>query len=96
MLRRVYGRVFLGGCDLGIHCVRYLWRVHVRWVDPEEECLHGTNPQDGGAVEARGVGYPLCEDVLFGHPKDLYVLGTGSYESLHPTHFPLGERRMTD
>jgi hypothetical protein len=40
------------GCDLGISHERYLWQVHVRadgvMVIP-----------DGGAVEARGVGYPL-------------------------------------
>ena len=32
------------GCDLGIPYVRYLWWVHVRWVDPGEDCLHRTNP----------------------------------------------------
>jgi hypothetical protein len=40
------------GCDLGIPHERYLWRVHERadgvLVIPS-----------GGAVEARGVGYPL-------------------------------------
>ena len=46
------GQVLPGECDLGIPRVKYLWRVHVRadgvLVIP-----------GGGAVEARGVGYPL-------------------------------------
>ena len=46
------------GCDLGIPYVRYLWWVHVRGVYPGEATLLGASPQDGGAVEARGVGYP--------------------------------------
>jgi hypothetical protein len=40
------------GCDLGIPRERYLWRVHVR-VDGVLVIL------DGGAIEARGIGYPL-------------------------------------
>ena len=42
----------LVGCDLGIPHERYLWRVHVR--ADGVLVIHG-----GGAVEARGVGYPL-------------------------------------
>jgi hypothetical protein len=41
---------------------------------------------DGGVVEARGVGYPLSKDVLFGPPKDWYIERTGS---LDPTCTPL-------
>ena len=48
-----------GGCDLGIPYERYLWRVHVRGEDSRVECLCGMNRRDGGATEARGVGYPL-------------------------------------
>jgi hypothetical protein len=40
------------GCNLGIPCERYLWWVHVR-VDGVLVIL------GGGAIEARGVGYPL-------------------------------------
>ena len=29
ILRRVFGQVLLGGCDLGIPYERYLWQVHV-------------------------------------------------------------------
>jgi hypothetical protein len=46
------------GSDLGIPYVRYLWRVHVRGVCPGEVTLRGASPRDGGAIEARGVGYP--------------------------------------
>ena len=53
------GMSLVGGCDLGIPYERYLWWVHVRCGDPRVECLCGMKPQDGGAVEARGVGYPL-------------------------------------
>ena len=42
------------------------------------ECLCGMKPQDGGAIEAWGVGYPLFEDIMFGPPKDWYVERTGS------------------
>jgi hypothetical protein len=40
------------GCDLGIPRERYLWWVHVR----ADGVL---DIPGGGAVEARGVGYPL-------------------------------------
>jgi hypothetical protein len=46
-------------------------------IDSEEECLHGVHPQNRGAVGSMGVGSP-CEYVLFGHPRDFNVLGTGS------------------
>jgi hypothetical protein len=42
------------------------------------ECLYGMKPRDGSVVKTWGVGWPLREDVLFGHPKDLYILGTSS------------------
>ena len=47
------------GCNLGIPYERYLWWVHVRWVDLGEDCLRGTNPWDSGVVVVGGVGYPL-------------------------------------
>jgi hypothetical protein len=40
------------GCKLSILYVRYVWPVHVSRVDPGEEALRGTSPQDGGAIEA--------------------------------------------
>ena len=69
---------FARGYNLGIPYERYLWRVYVRQEGPRVECLCGMKARDGGAIEAWGVGWPLRGDVLFGHPKDLYVLGTGS------------------
>ena len=42
------------------------------------ECLCGIKPRDGGAIEAQGLVWPLREDVLFIHPKDLYIMGTRS------------------
>jgi hypothetical protein len=67
-----------GGCDLGIPYERYLWRVHVRGGDPGVECLCGMKPQDGGAVEAWGIGYPYREHILSGPPNNWYVKRTGS------------------
>ena len=52
------------------------------------------NPQSGGATGSTGCQDPLCEDVLFGHPKDLYVLGTGSYIGTLAPHLLLNGREM--
>jgi hypothetical protein len=49
------GQVLPKGCDLSAPCESYLWQVLASGIDSGEECLREVNPQNSGAVEARGV-----------------------------------------
>jgi hypothetical protein len=76
ILQRALVRVLLE-CDLSARWEVDLWRVLVSGIDSGRSVFAGRIPEIEVLLEAQGVGSPW-EDVLSGHPKDLYVLGTSS------------------